>query len=240
MPDLPDAAAGADPVGAATPVDPADDRPRRREAAVAGGLAVVVSVVIGLVVMFGFRGENALDRGWADLMASMRDAAPWFMAVARGLDQFGGHLLGIVVVPLVVALVLLLAGRRWGALYFLVSTVAGAALVQLLKFLYARERPQDMLVTSDAGSFPSGHVANACVMALVLAILVGRAWFWVVAVLYALAMLVSRTYLSVHWLTDTLGGLAVAVGVVLLIGAAMWKPLSREWEGRQSRAVSAA
>lgn len=217
--------------------DIADDRPRRRGAVIGGIAAVAAAVGLGLVVMVGLAGDNPLDLGWAGLMAALRDSAPWLLGAARALDQLGGGTGGIVVVPLVVLAALGLARRPWGALYFALATVLGAAAVQLLKLLFARERPQDMLVTSDAGSFPSGHVANATIMALVLAILLGRWWVWVLGSLWVLAMLAGRTYLSVHWLTDTLGGLALSAGVVLLLGAAMWAPLSREWTRGQRAAA---
>lgn len=206
--------------------------PSRRGALIGGLVALALAVVIGAVVLAVDSGNNPVDRGWATAMASLRVSAPWYLEVAHALDWFGGGWRGIVIVPLAVIAGLLLARRRWGALYFALATLVGAGAVQLLKHLFARERPQDMLVTSDFGSFPSGHVANAAVMALVLALLIRRTWCWVLGALYVVAMLVARTALSAHWLTDTLGGTAVSVGVVLLLGVALWRPLCRERAGR--------
>ena len=204
----------------------------RRGAVIGAAAALLLAVVIGVIVLAVRNGDNPVDAWWAGVMASLRLSAPWYLDVAHALDWFGGGWRGIVAVPLVVIAALLMARRRWGALYFALATLGGAAAVQLLKGLFARERPQDMLVTSDFGSFPSGHVANAAVMALVLALLIRRAWMWVLGALYVMAMLVARTALSAHWLTDTLGGIAVAVGVVALLGAALWQPLQRERMGK--------
>ncbi|WP_284252008.1 phosphatase PAP2 family protein [Litorihabitans aurantiacus] len=186
---------------------------------VTGAASLVVATAIGLVVMVGLGGENVVDEAWLTLMAGMREHAAWFMPIALALNRIGGGWTAAVVVPPLVIAVLLLRRRHWGALLFAVATILGALLVQVAKHAFARERPPDMIVTSDAGSFPSGHVANATVMALVLALLLARWWAWVLASLYVLTMLLSRTYLDVHWLSDTIGGAALAVGVVLLLAA---------------------
>ncbi len=91
--------------------------------------------------------------------------------------------------------------------------------VQLLKQLFGRARPDDMLVVSDYGSFPSGHTANAATIALVLWVLFPRVWVAIVGAAWVLAMALSRTFLSVHWATDTLGGALVGAGVVLVLAA---------------------
>jgi undecaprenyl-diphosphatase len=74
-------------------------------------------------------------------------------------------------------------------------------------------------VASDFGSFPSGHTANAATIAVVVWVLFPRVWTAVAGVLWVVAMALSRTVLSVHWATDTLGGaLAGAAAVFLLAG----------------------
>ena len=100
---------------------------------------------------------------------------------------------------------------------FLVS--AGA--VQLLKNLFGRARPEDMIVASDFGSFPSGHAANAATIAMVLWLVFPRVWTAILGVAWVVAMAISRTLLSVHWATDTLGGALVGAGVVLVLGSVM-------------------
>jgi undecaprenyl-diphosphatase len=112
---------------------------------------------------------------------------------------------------------LVAAKRPWHALYFLVASAASAGLVQLLKAVFDRARPADILVHVDAGSFPSGHVANAATIAVALGFILQRTWVWVAGVAYVVLMALSRTYLGAHWLSDTIGGALLGAAVALLV-----------------------
>ena len=115
--------------------------------------------------------------------------------------------------------------------------------MQLLKHpVRAEPRPADILITIDTGSFPSGHVANAAVIAVALGVIVPVAWVWVLGALYTALMALSRTYLGAHWLSDTVGGVLVGAGVALMVWALFAEPLERErlaWIARRS-ALNAA
>ena len=108
-----------------------------------------------------------------------------------------------------------------------------------MKQTVGRARPEDILVTTDVGSYPSGHVANAATIAVALAIIFPRVWVWIVGAAYVMLMAFSRTYLHAHWLSDTIGGAALGAGVSLILAAAfaaLW-PASR---GRAARMLSGA
>ena len=70
--------------------------------------------------------------------------------------------------------------RPWSAAFFLTAELASAGAVQVLKHLFGRARPEDIIVISDYGSFPSGHVANAATIATVACILFPRLWVLIV------------------------------------------------------------
>ena len=95
-----------------------------------------------------------------------------------------------------------------------------------LKHLFGRARPEDIIVISDYGSFPSGHVANAATLATAAFILFPRLWVAIVGVAWVLLMALSRTCLHAHWLSDTIGGALIGVGVVLIV-AGIFAPLLR-------------
>jgi len=162
---------------------------------------------------------SAIDSGWNQLMTGIQ--SPGMVRFGEIMNVVGGGWVATYLVPLAVLAVLLLT-RRWrAALFVAVSLLASVAMVQLLKLLFGRSRPEGMLVLSDYGSFPSGHTANAATIAVIAILLVPRLWVLLLGVLWVLTMAFSRTLLSVHWLTDTIGGMLVGAGTVLIVGAIM-------------------
>jgi undecaprenyl-diphosphatase len=111
--------------------------------------------------------------------------------------------------------------------------VVSVGLVQLLKALFDRPRPEELLVMTDAGSFPSGHVANAATMAVVLAIVIGRWWVWFAGIAYVVLMALSRTYLGAHWVSDTVAGALIGAGIAVIVWAPLAYRLGKERQGRQ-------
>ena len=190
--------------------------------------------ILGLIVALRADGMAfELDEEWAEDIFTLRGGIGDVFAF--GMDGLGGGILGVIVVPVVITIILLAFRRPWAALYFVVASMASAGVVQLLKNLFGRARPEDMLVTADFGSFPSGHVANAATIAVTIGIIVPRLWVWILGAFYTLLMAVSRTYLGAHWLTDTIGGALIGAGVALLVWTLFAQKLERERLARASR-----
>jgi membrane-associated phospholipid phosphatase len=203
------------------------------------GLAVtIVAVLIGLLIMVRGAGNPlGLDTEWMHEIVEHR--SPVWDVPSFAMNYIGGGVLGVFVVPALVIIALCVFRRFWAAAYFAVATVLSAGLVQLLKSLFGRARPEEILVNADFGSFPSGHVANATTMAVVLAIILRRYWVWIVGAIYVLLMLLSRTYLGAHWLSDTFGGLLLGAGVAVIVWAPLANRLYRENERRLASGGSA-
>jgi membrane-associated phospholipid phosphatase len=191
------------------------------------GIALlVIAVLLGLILFLRADTLFEIDEEWAEDVFELRGGAGDIFAF--GMDALGGGIVGVFVVPIAVAAILLIVRRRWAALYFIVASAASAGVVQLLKNLFGRARPEDMLVASDFGSFPSGHVANAATIAVAIGIIVPKLWVWIAGAIYTLLMAVSRTYLGVHWFTDTIGGALIGAGVALLVWTIFARRLERE------------
>lgn len=191
---------------------------------IAGLLLVIASAGIGAAATAGTH-PPAIDEWWNRVIAGAPEALIGF---SLAMNFLGGGWFGVFGVPIGGALVLFAARRRWGAAFFLLASVISAGLVQLLKHAFGRARPEDILVISDYGSFPSGHTANAATIAVVLVVLFPRAWVALVGGAWTLLMALSRTILHAHWLSDTLGGALAGAGAAFLVAAVLAMPIHRE------------
>jgi undecaprenyl-diphosphatase len=185
----------------------------------------------GLAAVVFYRERNkpfGFELEWMDEILEHR--SPFWTVPALAFNYLGGGITAIAVIPLLIIAGLLLWRRRWAATYFAVAALASVALVQLLKAMIGRPRPPeiDMLVHPDFGSFPSGHSANAALIATTLGIIFGRAWIWAAGAVYTAGMMLSRTYVGAHWISDTVGGMLVGAGVAVIVWAPFAYRLYRE------------
>ncbi|MFN3707524.1 phosphatase PAP2 family protein [Microcella sp.] len=198
-------------------------RIRRRWPVISASVGIAVALVLGSLIAVRESPLGVDERFMTELL---EERAPWFDVPALFLDWIGGHLVGVVIVPVAMVLWLVALRRPWAAAFSVVAAAVSAGLVQLLKALFDRARPEFMLVATDEGSFPSGHVANAATIAVVLALVFGlersRWWVWLAGLAYVVAMALARTYLGVHWVTDTIGGALLGAGVAVVL----WAPIA--------------
>ena len=210
-----------------TPITP--DRARgvsRRWPLISGVTALGVALLLGAIVALRSTPFES-DAEWLDEILEHR--SPVWDIPALVMNFVGGGWFGVFAVPIAVAVTFLIIRKPWSALYFVLASALSAGVVQLLKTVVGRARPEEMLVTADFGSFPSGHVANAATVVVTLAILFQRVWVWVVGVAYVVVMALSRTYLGAHWLSDTIGGMLLGAAVAVLLWAPLAVRLQKEW-----------
>lgn len=194
-------------------------RVQRRWGFISGLSALAVGILIGVVI--ALRGNAALgvDDEWMEEIVEHR--SPLWEVPSYVMDFLGGAIFATIL-ALAITVLFLVLRRRWTAIYFAVASLVSLTIVQVLKAVLGRDRPEDMLLSLESGSFPSGHVANAATLATLVAIIVWRWWAAAAGVVYVILMALSRTYLGAHWLSDTAGGLLIGAGAAIIV----WAPFA--------------
>jgi undecaprenyl-diphosphatase len=158
----------------------------------------------------------------AIVLAMRSDADPsdplgpmWFEGTVRDITSLGSNAV-LAIVTLGTVGFLALSGARGTALHLLASVGSGAVLIQILKEVFGRVRPDVVphAVSELTRSFPSGHATLSAVTYLTLGALVARVqttpalktYVLFLAILLTLLVGVSRVYLGLHWPTDVLAG----------------------------------
>jgi undecaprenyl-diphosphatase len=146
----------------------------------------------------------------------------------RNLSLLGGTSVTIVL-AIVSASVEYLRSRKPEVIAFVIVVVLGqVALVNLIKVIVDRDRPDIARLTGFSGaSFPSGHAAAAAATLAVIGFLAGRghgtgvkAFLAGFVVAASVAVAATRVLLGVHWLTDVVAGLAFGWGWFALVSIA--------------------
>lgn len=203
-----------------------DTKARRGSAITLGVAALACAVALGLVVTVDSGGQPPrVDAGWMAVVGGGQ-SSPWTLP-SLFLHELGFGMPAFVLTTSIAG-ALFLWDRPWGAVCFLAAAVVSLALVEVLKNSFGRARPDEALVDTGFGSYPSGHSARAAMLAVTLGILLPRLWVWILGAAYTLVMMVSRTQLGAHWLTDTVGGALTGAAVALLCFAVFASKLQAE------------
>jgi membrane-associated phospholipid phosphatase len=161
---------------------------------------------------------NSLDRQILGLSHRFRSIPldRFFSAIT-----WGGSLYLLVPVTLLIIGLLAKQGRIGGGLFLALSLAGVALLSRLAKLWFARPRPDFFPVDGDIpldASYPSAHTAQIVAFVLALGWIVkpekiGWIYFLLMGGLVMLmsAVTLSRIYLQVHYPSDVLGGILLAV-----------------------------
>lgn len=214
------------------PADRLGGRWRDHAPATAASIVAITGLVMltAVIVSFGLLLVNVLLDGSVGRWDS--SVIAWFVArrtttldtVTRWGSDLGATLT-IVGVALVTVIALAIA-RLWDAVQFLViSLVLEVSVFLIATLLVNRSRPSvpRLDVSPPTSSYPSGHTAAAIVLYVGLALVVStltrsrllHAVAWILALALPIVVGLSRLYRGMHFPTDVLTSVILAIGALL-------------------------
>jgi membrane-associated phospholipid phosphatase len=184
-------------------------------------IIVLMAIFIGLAIFSRFFAPiNLLMRRHVEINRNLR-LRPLMIMTHRYND-----VLSLSVQLIALALLLGLIWHDWGrAMVLMAAMFIQTTIVSFFKRLSSIDRPPQLIshVIMTTGSYPSGHSAASMTFALLvptvlmpyipLSVLIVLATY-----LFCIALLTAygRLYLDVHWLTDIVGGWALAGATFML------------------------
>ena len=198
-----------------------------------GNLGLELTTLLALALVGGFsffllgdvvlqEGEPRIDRWAEDIATQLRN--DMLVSIAKVVTHIGSS---PVTGTLVVATAIFAAVRHRPieAVSLIVGWLIVFALVHITKIAYDRARPPAGLVDTFNAAYPSGHSAYAVTLVACATVLVRAGVGWAVriaavtvAVILVAVVAVTRVYLRAHFLTDVLGGIALALAVWSIVG----------------------
>jgi membrane-associated phospholipid phosphatase len=191
----------------------------------ATGLLLTIALVVIIVGGFVIGVLALLVRTHNTLVDIDSSVAPWGVrhtgpATKDVLDVVTSLGAGGVLLPVMAAVTIVEFVRRpnrWLFPFALAVGVGQALASDSIKALVERVRPTVSAAAASLGpAFPSGHTTGAAACFAAIALVLGRGRSHTTqallaggAVAIAFAVAASRVLLGVHWLTDTIGGLAL-------------------------------
>lgn len=211
---------------------------RLTAATLAAAILLVPFMLLLVLVKSAFPPLNRFDQGVAADLHSYALSNPGF---ARAMEFITDALAPETWRVLVgaAAVYTLLRGAPRLAIWAITTVVAGGLIGLAVKIAVERARPMlpDPVSWAPGWSFPSGHALNAALGAVTLVLLllpvlhgVWRVIAWVLAALASVTVAFTRVALGVHWLSDVVAGLILALAVVAATAAGF-----EAWRRRMGR-----
>jgi membrane-associated phospholipid phosphatase len=153
---------------------------------------------------------DVVDIRTSEIANSVRSAC--LTPVMRGITWFG-YETGLMVVICIIYWL----GYTTEAVSFLLMVLFGLALNSIMKDFFELSRPPDSLISKldDPGGYgyPSGHGQWGVLYAWLIYSFIEK--YWPLCLLPVPLLMISRLYLGVHYLSDTIGGLICGLGLVV-------------------------
>lgn len=195
---------------------------------------IIFALFMGLGFMISYNVLNItyIDRAVAAFFDSIRN--PVGIELMRSITAFAET--SILTPIIILSLLYFLLKKHWefGVIFSLGIATAGY-LMGRMKNLFEIIRPTPFYGNASGYSYPSGHVLNGAIVFLILGLYfltvknkVMRYTGLTVCALFIGMVGLSRMYLNVHWLSDVIGGVLLALSITLVLNGIVDEVEKRE------------
>ena len=143
---------------------------------------------------------------------------PYGVKIATVISNIGSTQ-SLILLTIALCMFFWLFKKPYHLIQFLITLSVGFLSVYLLKIITARLRPPEALIAVNGYSFPSGHATIVAIFCFLVIFAYKnhikntflKLIFIIFFTLSALAVAFSRIYLSVHYLSDVVGGILLGL-----------------------------
>jgi len=186
---------------------------------------IVISLFLFLFILYNVLTNGPLlmiDRWISTEVATIQ--SPELTKLVIFITNING-ILGSVIFSLLLMFFLIYKKYYEDLKFYLLAFLGASVLFTVIKLLVERARPALKIINEQAFSFPSGHSTMSMAIAMALYFIFaekvasasGRRLLLLACIFWPLFIAATRIYLNVHWLSDTVAGLALGLSWVILL-----------------------
>jgi len=180
-------------------------------------ICIILFLIIGLHIIE--INNNIIDKTIYNLIISLKSDI--VTKIFKIITSFAG-IPFMLITTIIILFIKKLKHKRFIIILNLVNDVV---LNNILKLLFKRERPIDIMLVEESGySFPSGHTMVACIFYGFIIYLINKSNYSkktkiiINIILISLILLIgiSRIYLGVHYTTDVIGSYLIGISYLII------------------------
>jgi len=186
-------------------------------------IGALVSLILFLLIAIGINGSNfsGLDNAASGFVLNNQNE------ILHNISVFISIIfepMYVIIFVILLSITLFLNKKKEKAVILSISSLLAGVSIYLLKHVFLRDRPINMLFQEIGFSFPSGHAMIAMVLFGILIYYIfgmkskAKEFFYIFGCILAILVIgFSRVYLNVHWFSDVIASYLFGIFILFFV-----------------------